>query len=332
MSRPEVILFDALETLGSEVAASRRDRFKEFRVYPDARRIVERLAEQARIGVLCLDPGVELERLAERLAEGGLVPPIERGLVGVASGPGPFARFLRDHELQADRVLFVSLDAGQRARAIAEGLKVAPHAALAAAVLAGEPLQLARIEARDSEASWATLLREAEAVPLLLTREPGPVAYVIAPGSRLGAFAEAHGGGEIGVQNLAPFDAVAQSTLLLLQLTEGEATSDSALEEFLAGLHKGDFPLVKRIPDGWLVALPAHRSLDELHPPPAGAGHGHTRVLLPDASVLRVAARASERPAAALEANERERLEGLRAASFGRQLRSWFQRRGEGPR
>jgi hypothetical protein len=98
----------------------------------------------------------------------------------------------------------------------------------------------------------------------------------------------------------------------------------------------GIFPRAHPTPNGWLVALASDRSLEELHPPPAGAGHGHTRVLLPDLSVLKQPALRGELRPRDLTSEERRMLGGLDAAALRRRLESWLgraeRREGEEPR
>ena len=328
MSPPsEVVLFDFFGTIGSEVAASREQRLEDFLVYPSARRLLATLGERARLGVFSLDPAVPAGRLKSLLAAKALMPPIDPELVGVArrGDERPFERFVADPSRPADGVVFGSRDAAPRTRAQAAGLRVAPHPALAAEVLAGESLHLVRVSARAPAArlDWATLLSEFVAVPVLVTREPDPVAYAIASRRRLHAFSRSTSGDEFDIQELAGPEVVAGASLIMLHVTREEAIADQELADFVEGL-ESSLPLAYETPHGWLVALPAERSLEELHPPPAGAGHGHSRLLLPDLSVLKRRAVFSEFRPRDPSSEERRVLGELDAAALRRRMTSWF--------
>jgi hypothetical protein len=320
----DVVLFDPLETLGSETASSRAGRFEAFLVYPSARGLLEGLRERARLGVFSPDPAVPVDRLRELLRAGGLIPPIDPEFVRAADrgGENPFARLSAEPGLE--RLVFVSLDAAQRTRALAAGLRVAPHLALVAAVLDGQSLHFARLSLPDSEPSpeWAALLNGLAAVPVLRIRAPEPVLYVITSRHALEALTSGAATQAIRVEALGPPDLVARTTLLLLQVTREQVDADVGLQTFGARL-RATLPLVHETAGGWLVALPGDRSIEELHPPPAGAGHGHVRVLLPDLSVLKPPAVRAPLRVRDLSESERSVLGGIRAGAR-RGLERWF--------
>lgn len=285
MSDADLVLFDVFETIGTEQARSRADRFTDFQVYPAAVGLLRELGRRARIGVVSLDPDVPVDRLRERLRSGGLVPPVEPDRVKVArEGEGdPFRRILHEIDQDPDRAVFVSLDARQRARALAAGMRVAPHPALAPAVLAGQPLQLARFSGGEPD-GLAPLIREATRlalVPVLEEGEPEPALYAIGARPALREAAPFAGVEELGEPGL-----VDDTTLALLQITPEQVAADASLGAFIESLERAELPLLRETPAGWLVALPSDRSPELLHPPPAGAAHGHTRILLPSVAPL----------------------------------------------
>lgn len=316
----DVVLFDPLETLGSEMASSRAGRFEDFLVYPSARRLLDGLRERARLGVFSPDPEVPVDRLQELLRAGGLIPPIDPELVQVADrgGENPFVRISSESGLDADWLVFVSLDAGQRTRALAAGLRVAPHLALVAAVLDRQSLHFARLSVADSEPipDWAPLLNGLAAVPVLRIRAPEPVLYVITSRHALETLTSGTATQAVRVESLGPPDFVARTTLLLLQVTREQVDADVGLQTFSAGLRASNLPLVHETPGGWLVALPGDRSIEELHPPPAGAGHGHIRVLLPDLSVLKPPVARTPLRVRDLQESERSVLGRIRAGAL----------------
>jgi hypothetical protein len=247
--------------------------------------------------VFSLDPDVPPPSLERQLTAKDLVPPIDRELVAVArrGDRAPFAHLLAEVGLTPDQVVFVSLDAGQRKDALGEGLRVAPHLALAESVLAGHSLRYSRLSAPASAEApnWASLLANVPAVPVFRT-DAGRSLYVIASSAAFTLLSTASIGTTLTIDLLGAENAPSDSTLFLLQVTPQQAAADDELNHFLTSLEQRDlppeerdFPFVQPTPDGWLVALPGNRSLDDLHPPPAGAGHGHTRILLPDTSLLK---------------------------------------------
>ncbi len=324
---PDVVLFDPFETLGSEVAASRAERFLDFDVYPTARELLRRLSARARLGVLSLDPDIPLDRLRRLLSVKDLIPPIDPDLVAVArrDDPTPFARLLADVGLtERDRVVFVSLDATQRTRADAARVHVAPHPELAAAVLDGDSLHYARLFARGREPDWQSIVATITVVPVWRVHAPEPTLYAIVSERALEILSQPPFADALGFEELAGSDAVARTTLVLIQVTPDQVNADADLQRFVSELVQSGLPLVRQTPRGLLVAFPGDRSPEDLHPPPAGAAHGHTRALLPDPSLLKAPARRVEFAKRDPRNKEAPGLETLDKHAFGRALESWF--------
>jgi hypothetical protein len=325
----DVVLFDPFEILGSEIAQEGR-RFADFLVYPTARVLLERLDPLGHLGVFSLDPDVPLRRLQRLLADKGLLPPIDIQLVAVAQrgDARPFATLLADAGLSAENVVFVSLDAARRVLALADGVRVAPHPSLVPAVLAGHSLSYARLTTRDPAAhldlELASVIHRLPVVPVLKTGAPERSLYVIAASSAFDVLSSPPFGEAIAIEKIGDSDAVGRTSLVLLQVTAEQARADRELQDFVARLAEGDYPLVRETPNGWLIALPGDRSLDEIHPPPAGSTHGHTLVLLPDRAPGKAPARRVELRPRELRNEEREELEKLDAAAFQGNLASWF--------
>jgi hypothetical protein len=318
-----VVLFDLFGTLGSEVASSRQKRLADFKVYPASLALLAGLRERARLGVFTTDPAIPADRLTSLFAARGLIPPLDAALVLVAASAGPhfFESSVHDLSVEEGRVVVVSPDAHQRADAMAAGMRVAPHPALVAPVLRGEDLHLVRLRVDGAGAapSWAALLSELEAVPVLITREPGPVAYAITPRLKFpdsgGAIASS-----VGIEVLGGPDLVADCTLVLLQITRQQMEAEPSLSDFLVELVNKKLPLLEETPSGFLVALPSGRSIDELHPPPAGAAHGHSLELVPDLSVLSAPALRVELRPRDLDGDESRVIGTLDAAALGRRM------------
>lgn len=320
----DVVLIDPFGTLGSEIS-SQGQRFHDFSVYPSARALLERLRPLARLGVFSLDTEVPLAQLVRQLSSRHLTPPIERELVAVAERGDrtPFAHLLAEVGLTPDQVVFVALDAGQRARAIREGLRVAPHLALAESVLAGHSLRYVRLSAPASAVApnWADLLADKPVVPVFRTADGDQSLYVIASSAALTQLSSTSLGASLAIEPLGAEGAPSYTTLYLLQVTAEQAAADDDLSHFVSSLAQRGFPLVEQLPGGWLVALPGTQSLDELHPPPAGAGHGHTRILLPSSSLLKPPGRRPDLQPRPLRPKEQELIRSVDAAEFQRTLR-----------
>jgi hypothetical protein len=292
----KIVLIDPFGTLGTEIA-SRGRRFADFDVFPSARDQLDRLRARARLGVFSLDPEVPQKQLLRQLASKGLVPAIDPELVVVAQrdDPSPFEHLLSAAALNPDRVVFVALDAGQRKRAHDAGLRVAPHLALVAPLLAGNPLVYVRISVRRTQDAaeaedpdWAALLTNLAAVPVLKTRDPQPSLYAIASSVALRALLRDSSVREtFEIEVLGEPGLPGTTTLYLLQVPREHARDDDDLYHFVTTLAvRDDLPMVHETAEGWIFALPGDSSLEDVHPPPEGADHGHTRILLPSLSVL----------------------------------------------
>jgi hypothetical protein len=324
-SATNVVFFDLVETLGAERATWDGRRLAEFHPYRDVREILDSLRSVARVGVLVADRGITQQRLEQTLGGAAEVLGTFDDSLVVAAAPGPADPF--DRALAAaglghppERAVYVGLDATLRTRALAAGMRAAPHPALARAVLDGEDLHYVRLAAPglESQEDWATVLAGRPIVPIDLTGEPDPVLYGIAAGSAL------HGLGEpvAGIELLfAPRD-VAETGLYLLQLREAEVAASERLRDFVEGLRAAPERAYETA-HGWIVAVPGSRSLDEFHPP--DAGHGHTRVLLPSFAPLeRRSARGKLAPRQ-LEPAERDRvLEALESKHYRTHLGYWL--------
>jgi bacterial leucyl aminopeptidase len=288
----DVVLFDPFQTLGSEIATE-EERWVDFEVYPSARAQVRELARRpgVRIGVFVLDPEVPRDRLVATLESGGLIPPIDPDLVRVVERDAvrPFAN-LRTAGLAEQRVVFVSLDAYWRARALDAGLRVAPHPALAEAVLEGDALHFVRVVGREdrNRVDWQPLAQELPIVPVLQT--PFEL-YAIAAGRALERLARPPLARTFGFEQLpGSSDLVARTTLFLLHVTKAQVEGNTELRHFVETLPNTDpetgFP-PRHTSHGLLVAYPGDQDIEALHPPPAFAGHGHTRELVPSLSLLK---------------------------------------------
>jgi len=112
---------------------------------------------------------------------------------------------------------------------------------------------------------------------------------------------------------------VAGTTLVLLQMPREAVQADPEVRDFLEHLER-TLPLVRPTPPGWIVAFPGDRSPEELHPPPAAAGHGHSRALLPSPGVLRPPRRRGRLERRELDDREHQLLGTLDGASAEREL------------
>jgi hypothetical protein len=351
----DVVLFDPNQTLGSEIATPDQ-LWKGFEAYPsiDEQLRMLRANDRARLGAFVFSEfegdhgGAARRRVLAALRNQELLGLIDQELVEVIPRDEvrPFASLLAKLQLDKERVVVVSLDAGVRAGAYAEGVRrIAPHPALAAAVLDREPLSYVRLAAKKNRPlAWDRIVGEPEVVPLLGTGRSENHLYAVASERaivRLSVPPDA-----LDVERLAGSkaaertEAVARTSLVMLQVTREQIKGDANLKDFVSGLEKKigrgkkNYPLVRQTPQGILVALRGDHSADALHPPPAGAGHGHIRALPPDPSFLKPPAWRGELAPRDLTDAERGVFEALDPAAFRNELESMFGsgRREERPR
>jgi len=312
-----VVFFD-LEAIGFELAGWDGTRLLRFTPAAGLAAVVAELQPMAQLGVIAIDPDLAVAHLERALSATSVEAAFDTGLL-IAGGPGvdpPFVRALRAAGLEStpDEALYVGPDPRHRSDARAAGLRVAPHARLAASVLAAETLHYARLSGPPPGQSWASLAQGRALVPLLLAQEPHSVLYAVAARSALDDLASVVG----DIETMGTPDDVATTSLSLLQLRVDELAASQALRDFVDDLPR-DAAFVRETPSGLVVAIPGSLTNEEFHPP--DAGHGHTRAMMPRPSLLMPALMTGGFALRALESWEQAALAQLDAGLYGQLFR-----------
>ncbi|MGE0135673.1 MAG: M28 family peptidase [Dehalococcoidia bacterium] len=283
-----VAFFDIGETLAAVKVAPAGDRI-ELTPYPHVLPVLHELLDRdVRLGVIS-DPGpIPPEAVDRALDSAGLRTCFEPALV--VYGPKDSSRIFQQAAARAgtpDRLLFVGEDPLERADALGAGFRVAPHPALALAILEHEAvLRYVRVQVppEHADAEWQAALAGVALLPLYVAGERGTTVYAIATS---GAAAHLDDLGFL-VDRLGAPDEPLTSDLYLLrddrQVASGFLAGDGNSAYFFdAG------PVLASTSEGLLVAVSAGASVESYHF--RGARHGHNRKLRPFAVALpRIAA------------------------------------------
>lgn len=195
-SQAPIVFFDIANELASVRVSGTADAVRELVAYPEIPERLKQLRDAgARLGIRAyigrIPPGDVLDALRRAGLFDYLDPDLlrfEREDSRTPSGIAPSPLHEAEHDgATAPRVLFVSADAGERARARAGGMLVAPHPALAEAVLFGDsPLEFLEIHVPPGlvHSGWRTLLGELPVAPLHVSTDledaESPVVYAVA--------------------------------------------------------------------------------------------------------------------------------------------------------
>lgn len=165
--------------------------------------------------------------------------------------------------------VFVGEDPVERGHASAAGLQICPHPLLVEAIIDGQVLRYLRISADGASLPW-NVIREAERelVPLQVVGRSRSVLYAMAAESVLPRLAAAH----LRVDFLGTPNLPATAELFLQR--EAAGLMASAERDLVVGT----------APEGLVIALPAGRTLAEIHM--ETMRHGHTLKLVPDPQLI----------------------------------------------
>lgn len=290
-----VVFFDIGDTLATPVL-SPDDRLLGFNVFPEARQSLESInAKNIRVGVISNAGDEEPARVNELLDQCGLLRFFDRSLIiyGKKDSPAIFVGAAAQANVPPDQCVFVGENSKERSHAMAAGfLRVSPHPLLTLDVLDGVALVYGRVQlsTREQVAEWSELLRSIQVVPLKVTGDAPRIVYVIATVKAVDALRSAR----IEVEVLGGRDKPLLSDLYLARddrpVPQGFASGAERSANYLAEENMSDF-VVGHSPEGLLLAVPADRSIEEVHFPEAQ--HGHNEKLLADASLLNPPAAAS---------------------------------------
>jgi hypothetical protein len=173
---------------------------------------------------------------------------------------------------------------------------------------------------RVVEIDWGGVLSRVTAVPFLRIRAGRPALFAIVSKRGLDALAQAPFTEALDFQVLGGEPQT--TTMVLLQVTSEQIATDGALREFADGLRQRGLVMHEMPNKGLLIAFPSRLPEKILHPPRAGAGHGHTQVLIPDLSFLNATARRVSLQPRTLRSEERRAIENIDAALLSRLMES----------
>ena len=251
-SEKPAVLFDVAETLGYLVDGS-NGTGPRLNLFAGVEAELLRLSERARLAWMPKD-GQSVEAVHALLDSAGIASLFLPGLL-----PPP-ARVARTHFLAAARNtqarVFISAEAARRTNAAREGLRVAPHVALAAPLLDGEEVHYLRITAPVIP----TQLLAAQPPVLVLQRLGTPSAQVV---YAIGAEpARARLGGErLRVDVLGDANLVAEANLLFFSCTPADC------EEVFLNRLAAISDVLDRHAHGAVFAVRDLAALDGLQPP-----------------------------------------------------------------
>lgn len=290
-----IVFFDIGDTLATPVL-SPDNRLLGFNVFPEARQALESLAaKNIRMGVISNAGDEEPARVNELLDQCGLLRFFDRSLIiyGKKDSPAIFVSAAGQANVPPDQCVFVGENSKERALALAAGfLRVSPHPLLTLDVLDGIALVYGRVKLSTAEqaARWSEIRQSIQLVPLKVTGNAPQIIYLITTIKAFDALRSA----QIEVEVLGDRDKPLLSDLYLARddrpVSQGFAVAAERSASYLAEENLSDF-LVSHSPEGQLLAVPADRSIEEVHFP--GARHGHNEKLIADASLLNPPAAAS---------------------------------------
>lgn len=291
-----VAFFDIGDTLAFVRVSADGGNIDELTVYPGVREVLEELLrERVRLGILSDNGRVPEEKVRAALERSGIHSLFDDALIvfGSKASPRVFrkaAALAAGEGCPEGKLLYVGEDAAERAHARAAGFLVAPHPALALAILRGQgPLRYLRIRAPElrGPGSWLAELLDQPVVPLHLVGGAASggsaTAYVVAATTAAAALDELG----LRVDRLGAVDEPQTSELYLLR-DDGPPES-GALES--VGDSASSFaaePRASRVlastREGLLVALPAGESVERFHF--RNTRHGHISLLAPSVTLL----------------------------------------------
>nr|WP_282183996.1 M20/M25/M40 family metallo-hydrolase [Azospirillum sp. OGB3] len=276
------------DTLGEAVLSPSPAHLIGFHAYPYVPLLLSQLtARHLRLGIISNtgnDRGVQVNQV---LNQAGILDHFDSALciysadVGLRKdSPEIFRQAAAGAGHAPSECLFVGEDAAERAHAAAAGLQICPHPLLAQAVIDGIPLRYIRVSGGPD----APLVRltgridSAGLVPLHIAGRGHSLLYAIASDAILPTLAKE----PLRVDFLGAAGLPLLTDLFILR----DAASLMTGEE-------GSLVLATA-PEGLVVALPAHRSMAELHLDTMR--HGHTLKLMADPDLLAPAPPSTLRP------------------------------------
>lgn len=281
-----VVFFDIGDTLATPVF-NPDNSLGAFNVFPEARTALESIKQRGlRMGIIS-NPGNENpENVNLALDRAGLLQFFNEEIIvyGKKDSPAIFISAAEQASVSLAECVFVGENGRERSFALAAGFGgVAPHPSLALSVIDGKSLFYARVKLTKEQLRHWIVSRSLSIVPLQVTGGAQPKIVVIASNEAI-EILRSEG---VDVETLGQPDAPFTTDLFLVRddrvAPQGFASSADYSASFLADQGQEDL-VVADSPEGVYVAIPADRSIEEIHFP--GAQHGHNEKLIPDASLL----------------------------------------------
>jgi leucyl aminopeptidase len=188
------------------------------------------------------------------------------------------------HRDDPSRCIYIGEDRNERYFALQAGLRIAPHPNLALEVIHGETLRYVRIKpSADADRSWRTGLSGLPIVPLAVSGG-GSTNILAITSSRTAARLDDLG---FEIDRLGGDDLPTATELYLVrddrQARTGFMDPGGQSAQYFGGGKPASWVL-SSVREGLVLALPAFRSVEEVHF--EEAGHGHNSKFLPDLSLL----------------------------------------------
>ena len=281
-----VVFFDIGDTLATPVF-TQDDRLEGFNVFPEARIALESIKQRdLRMGIIS-NPGNENpDNVNLALDRAGILQFFVNELVvyGKKDSPAIFISAAERASVSPAECVFVGENGRERSFGLAAGFGgVAPHPSLAVDVIDGKTLSYARVKLTKEQLRELIVRRSLSIVPLQVTGGAQQKIVVIASNEAIEILRSEN----IDVETLGQPDAPLETDLYLVRddrvAPQGFASSADYSASFLAEQGQDDL-VIGDSPEGVYVAMPANRSIEEIHFP--AAQHGHNEKLVPDATLL----------------------------------------------
>ena len=283
-----VVFFDIGDTLATPIFAP-DDRLMGFNVFPEARTSLEGLrARNIRMGIIS-NAGDELPANVNTLLDkSGLLQFFDPAIIvyGKKDSPAIFLSAAEKGGVTPDQCVFVGENSRERSFALAAGFSgVSPHPLLTIDVIDGIALVYARIKlATEAQVSkWSEIRPSLAIVPLQVTGNMPRTIVAIASIKAISALKSS----QLEVEVLGDEGAPQETDLYLVhddrEAPAGFASASDYSASFLAEQGESNLPIAYST-EGVYLAIPANRSIEEIHFP--GARHGHNEKLIPDVTLL----------------------------------------------
>lgn len=323
-----VVFFDIGDTLATPIF-SPDDRLTGFNVFPEARTALEALkARNVRMGIIS-NAGDELPATVNALLdECGLLQFFDPDIIvyGKKDSPVIFKTAAEKGGVPPDQCVFVGENSKERSFALAAGfLGVSPHPLLTLDVIDGSALVYARVKLRTEAqiSKWSEIRTSLAIVPLQVTGGTSRSIVAVASMKALDALRSA----QLEVEVLGTEGAPQDTDLYLVhddrEAPAGFASATDYSASFLADQGESNLPVAYST-QGVYLAIPANRSIEEIHFPEAR--HGHNEKLIPDVTLLDALEKSGEHadaasfliapPEVALSPEEVEAIKGINAGTL----------------